>query len=421
MLADALKIQEHNGTFAKLFSTVTVKIPKPGDVIQGRVLSASKSEVQLDIDGLTTGIIRGPELYDESGEQSNLRVGNVAEATVIDIENEKGIMELSFRFAGHAKAWKELEKLMREGRIVEAKIEEANKGGLLVKVGRVNGFLPVSQLTIEHYPRVEGGNRQRILERLQQYVGQAFKTKIIDVNEKENKLIVSERAAWEEKQQEALSGYKVGNVIEGKVSGVVDFGAFVEFGDGLEGLVHISELAWQRIENPRDIVKVGETIKATIIGIDRSKISLSMKKLIHDPWQKVGERYKIEQTVQGKVLKINPFGIFVELDPEIHGLAHISELSDKKISNPTEVVAIGKTFDFKIISMEPKHHRLGLSLKALKKSEVAPATTSTQKQTPTTALNTSTEDTEIKTELSTKQQEIKIESVTPDASKTAKS
>lgn len=370
-IADVQTVKDPRASFEKLFSTVHVAIPKAGDLVKGQVLSASKSEVLLDIDGFTTGIVRGPELYDESGEHSHLRIGDIAEATVIDIENEKGIMELSFRSAGHEKAWKQLVVLMRQGSVVEAKIEEANKGGVLVKVGRVNGFLPVSQLTIEHYPRVEGGNRQRILERLQQYVGQTFKVKIIDVNEKENKLIVSERAAWEEKQQEALSGYKVGGTVEGRVSGVVDFGAFVEFGEGLEGLVHISELAWQRIDNPRDIVKVGDTVKTVIIGIDRSKISLSMKKLIHDPWQKVGDRYKISQTVQGKVLKVNPFGIFVELDPEIHGLAHISELSEKKISNPSEVVEIGKTYDFKIISMEPRHHRLGLSIKALKKPQVS--------------------------------------------------
>lgn len=351
--------------FEKLLIDQEFHIPQPGDLVKGIVLSASKSEVLLDIDGLTTGIVRGHELEDESGVYSHLKVGEEAEATVIDIENEKGIMELSFRSAGHKKAWENLKEMMSDGKVVDARIKEANKGGLLVTIGRVNGFLPVSQLTIEHYPRVEGGNKQRILERLQTYIDQLFKVKIIDVNETEEKLIVSEKAAWEDQQAEAISKYQVGSVVEGEVSGVVDFGAFVKFGDGLEGLVHISELAWQRIDDPRDIVKVGDHVQAEIIGLDRSKISLSMKKLIMDPWKKAAEKYTIGQTVKGKVLKTNPFGIFVELDSEIHGLAHISELSHKKLNNPRDVVEIGKEYDFKIISMDTNNHRLGLSIKAL--------------------------------------------------------
>lgn len=357
--------------FQKLLDSQEFRIPQPGETVIGKVISASKSEVHLDIDGITTGIIRGHELEDESGQYSHLKVGDTAEATVIDMENEKGIMELSFRFAGHKKAWTELEKMMGVGDVVDAVIREANKGGLLVTVGRVRGFLPVSQLTIEHYPRVEGGNKQRILERLQTYIGKSFKVKIIDVNEAEEKLIVSEKAAWEDQQQEALSQYKVGNMVEGEVSGVVDFGAFVKFGDGLEGLVHISEIAWQRIDDPRDIIKVGDHVKTEIISLDRSKISLSIKKLITDPWKKAAEKYKVGQKVNGKVLKINPFGIFVELDEEIHGLAHISELSHQKISSPNDVVEEGKSYDFKIISMEPNHHRLGLSRKALEEKPAA--------------------------------------------------
>ena len=177
-------------------------------------------------------------------------------------------------------------------------------------------------------------------------------------------MIVAENDALEEAQVEVLSKYKVSDVVEGVVTGVVDFGAFVEFDEGLEGLVHISELAWQRIDDPRDIVKVGDKVKAQIIGIDKSKISLSIRRLHNDPWKEAVTRYNVEQVVRGKVLKLNPFGAFIELDKDIHGLAHISELSWKKINAPSDILKVGEMYDFKILSIEPDDHRLGLSLKA---------------------------------------------------------
>ncbi len=343
-------------------------MPKVGDVVHGKVLSVSKNEVHLDIDGMTTGVIRGRELFDESGEYSNLRIGDEVQATVLEIENERDEMELSFRQAGHRKAWTDLEKLFKDRAMVEAAIIDANRGGLMVRVGRVVGFLPVSQLTTEHYPRVEGGDKNKILEILQTYVGQKFNVKIIDLNEQEDKLIVSEKAAMEEKQRELIAQYVVGNDVDGVVTGVVDFGVFVEFGPKLEGLVHISELAWQRIDDPRSLVKVGDPLKAKIIQIDGTKISLSIKRLLEDPWKKAVERYRVGETVRGKVLKINPFGAFVELDPEIHGLAHISELADRVVRDPSEVVNVGKSYSFRILTIDPKNHRLGLSMKSPKKS-----------------------------------------------------
>lgn len=352
-------------------------IPSVGDIIEGTVLSVSKNEVHVDLNGLASGVVRGRELVDESGEYSDLHVDDKVQATVVDLENEKGIMELSFRQAGHKKAWDHLQKLKDDGTIVEVSVTEANRGGLMVKVGRVVGFLPVSQLTVEHYPRVEGGDKERILERLMQYIGQSFKVKVIDVDEAEEKLIVSEKMAWEEQHRERLKKYQVGDIIEGKITGVVDFGAFVEFGDGLEGLVHISELAWQRIDDPREIAQVGQLVKAKIISLDNARISLSLKQLMEDPWRKALQRYKVGQTVKGKILKLNPFGVFVELDQEIHGLAHISELSYKLVRHPGEIVRVGETRDFKILSIEPDHHRLGLSLKALEKK---PADQPTEKQ-----------------------------------------
>ena len=237
----------------------------------------------------------------------------------------------------------------------------------MAKVGNVMGFIPVSQLNTEHYPRVEGGDKSKILVALKKFIGQGFRVKIIDVNEVEEKLIFSEKAAWEEKQQNAMKGFKVGDNVEGKITAVVDFGAFVEFGDNLEGLVHISELAWQRIDNPKQIVKIGDEIKAQIISVDGSRVSLSMKKLTADPWKDVAKKYKIGQSIKGMVLKLNPFGAFVELDKDIHGLAHISELGD--INHPEELMEENKEYSFTIISIEPENHRLGLALKGTKKAK----------------------------------------------------
>jgi len=342
------------------------KFPKIGDVVKGTVINASKNEVRLDIDGMKTGIGRGRELYNESEEYGHLKKGDIAEATLIELENENGEMELSFRYAGQQKAWDSLRELMKSEEVIDVKVTDANKGGLMAKVGHITGFLPVSQLIPEHYPRVEGGDKAKILEFLKKFTGQTLKVKVIDANEKEDKLIISEKAAWEEAQEKAVSQFKVGDKIKGKITAVTDFGAFVEFGDKMEGLVHISELAWQRIDDPRDFVKVGQEVEAEIINIEGTKIFLSIKKLQKDPWAEVAKKYKVGDKVKGLVLKANPFGLFVELDNDIHGLAHISELSDKPISSIDEIAKPGEKKEFVIISTEPENHRLGLSLKALK-------------------------------------------------------
>lgn len=349
-----------------------LKIPKVADVVKGTVISISKNEIRVDINGYKTGVVRGREIFAEAGEYEGLKAGDEVEATVIEMENELGEVELSFRYAGQQRAWDTLRKMIDTGELIPAKIVEANKGGLLVRVNHVNGFLPVSQLSPDNYPRVSGGDKIKILEKLKSFVGQSMNVKIIDVNEREEKLIVSEKAVWEEAQKGVLDKYKLGDVVEGVITAIADFGVFVKF-DNLEGLVHISEIAWQRIDHPRDLVKVGETVKAEVIGIEGSKIFLSMKKLIQDPWKSVGEKYKIGDLVEGKVLKVNPFGFFVELDRDIHGLAHISELSKKPVKNVTDIAKIGDTMKFKIVSIEPEQHRLGLSLKALEEGGSAEA------------------------------------------------
>jgi len=339
-------------------------------LVKGIVISTEKNEVLIDIEGITTGIIRKKELYLEDERYQNLEVGDEVEATVIDLENELDMVEVSFRFAGHQKAWETLNRHKEENKIVEARILDANKGGLLVQVNHINGFLPVSQLNPEHYPRVPGGDKNKILEKLKSYVGEDFEVKVIDVDTNQDKLIVSEKAAWEETQKDVLDKYKVEDTVEGTITAITDFGVFVKFGENLEGLVHISELAWQRIDNPNDLFKTGETIKAEIINIEGSKIFLSIKKLQRDPWLDITDRYQIGQEIEGKVIKANPFGLFVELDADIHGLAHISELSNKPIDDISTIAKPGDVKKFTIVTIEPKQHRLGLSLKDSKAKKV---------------------------------------------------
>lgn len=341
-----------------------LKFPQLGELIKGTVISASRREVRLDIAGLTTGIIRGRELFNESDEYTNLQEGDEVEATVIDLENENGEMELSFRFAGQRKAWEDLELLYNNEGELDVKVLEANKGGLIVKVKHLTGFLPVSQLSPDHYPRVSGGDKEKILTKLKEYVGMTMTVQIIDLERAEEKIILSEKAVWERKQKDVIAQYNIGDRVEGEVTALADFGAFVKF-DSLEGLVHISEIAWQRIDHPRDILKVGEKVDAEIIGIEGSKIFLSMKKLVRDPWKDVENRYAVGDVLEGTILKVNPFGFFVELDPEIHGLAHISELSDEPVKDIDSFADVGDVMEFKIVSIEPEEHRLGLSIKAL--------------------------------------------------------
>jgi small subunit ribosomal protein S1 len=343
-------------------------VPKVGDTIKGRVLSTKGREIRIDIMGLTTGVVRGRELYSEAEAYKNLKDGDEVEATVVDVENENGEVELSFRYAGQQRAWKDLNELSSSGEPISVKVLDANKGGLIVRVNHVQGFLPVSQLAPEHYPRVAGGDKQKIFEKLRSFIGESMRVRVLDVHEDDGKLIVSEKAVWEEEQKNVIAQCRIGDVVAGDVSAVADFGAFVKFyptgsTTPLEGLVHISEIAWQRIDHPRDVLKINDNVRAEIIGIEGSKIFLSMKKLTEDPWKSVAKRYTVGSWVEGKIIKVNPFGFFVELDADIQGLAHVSELSDKPVEDPTTLAKPGEVMKFRIVSVEPNEHRLGLSLK----------------------------------------------------------
>ncbi|OGF25239.1 hypothetical protein A2331_06025 [Candidatus Falkowbacteria bacterium RIFOXYB2_FULL_34_18] len=347
--------------FERLLKKDNFQIPKTGDLIKGVVITASRAEVKLDIGGFMTGVVRGPEVYEEDDDYANLKPGDEVEATVIDTENENGELELSFRVAGQERTWSGLMASYKDKTSIKVRIIDANKGGLLVKYKQIPGFLPVSQLAPENYPRISGGDKGKILEKLKSFVGKDFEVKVMNIDEKEDKIIFSEKDAWNEKQKDVISKYKIGKKIKGTITAITDFGVFVSFGENLEGLIHISELAWQRIDNPADLYRVGDKIEAEVIGLENSKIFLSAKKLLKDPWGNIEAKYKLGQSVKGLILKVNPFGLFIKLDDDIHGLGHISQLGLAPKQKINEKFKAGTELDFEIVSMEPKDHRLGLA------------------------------------------------------------
>jgi small subunit ribosomal protein S1 len=368
-------ITADSDSFKNLLDASNFKTPQVGDLVKGKVITASKAEVKLDIDGIITGVVRGPELYEEDDDYANLQPGDEVEATIIEDENENGELELSFRFAGQEKAWSGLRHSFQSKEPLKVKVVDANKGGLLVKYRQISGFLPVSQLAPENYPRVNGGDKGKILEKLKSFAGKEFEVKVMTLEEREDKIIFSEKEAWNEKQKDVIQKYQVGTAVEGTITAITDFGLFVSFGDNMEGLIHISELAWQRIDDPADLFKVGEKIKAEVISVENGKIFLSAKKLMHDPWTDVELKYKVGQIAAGTILKVNPFGLFIKLDDDIHGLAHVSQLGLGPKEHIQDVFKAKDVVKFEIVSIEPKEHRLGLaySKEKNKKIEEAPA------------------------------------------------
>ncbi|MCF7820344.1 MAG: S1 RNA-binding domain-containing protein [Candidatus Pacebacteria bacterium] len=356
-------MSDNNGKdFASLLEKEDFFIPQVGDIIKGNIVSASKSEVRLDVAGIMAGVVRGPELYLEDDEYAKLQAGDEVEAMVVETENENGELELSFKRVGQEKAWNSLEDAYQNKKQITVKIVDANKGGLMARYRQIKGFLPVSQLAPENYPRVSGGDKSKILEKLKKFVGQKFEVNVITLEEGDDKIIFSEKELWNKKKKDVISQYKLGMVVEGTVTAITNFGVFVSFGDNMEGLIHISELAWQRIDSPHDLVKVGEKIKAEIVNLEGSKIFLSAKKLMTDPWQESTKKYKEGDVVKGEILKINPFGLFVKLDEDIHGLAHISQLNLGPKEKISEKFESNSVMDFEIINIVPAEHRLGLKL-----------------------------------------------------------
>ncbi|MDP2945925.1 MAG: S1 RNA-binding domain-containing protein [bacterium] len=367
--------------------------PKVGDVVEGRVIKKSARTLYFDLGLWGVGIVYGIEFTNAQAIVKNLKVGDSAFAKILEVENEDGFRELSLAEAQSQKSWDLIRELKRTNKTVATKILNVNRGGLMVEISGLEGFLPVSQLSNEHYPRVEGGDKNKILEELSKFIGQDFSVRVLDFDSRENKLIVSEKAAEEENLKQAISRHQVEDIITGTISGIVDWGVFIKWPsnpdaasvateaslapsgreDMLEGLIHISELDWQLIENPADFIKVGDNVSAKIIGIANDRISLSLKQLKPDPWKVASAFLEKGMIVDGLVKKYNSFGAFVEVacpqsadlpaqaggkNEALQGLCHISEFgSDEKMKNALE---IAKKYQFKILAFVPEEHRMSL-------------------------------------------------------------
>jgi len=333
---------------------------KVGDTVEGKIIARGQSRLFLDLGPQGTGIIYGKEFQIVKDQLKDLEIGNNIFAKIIDLENEDGYIELSISQARKEMVWENLQQKKSKGEKLIVKILGANKGGLLTEISGISAFLPVSQLSPEHYPKVEGGDITKVFRELQKFIGKELEVKIFDLDPRERKLILSEKAKDVEKTKEILKNYKVGDMVEGKITGLVGFGVFMKFNENLEGLIHISELDWQIIEDPSEIVKVGEVVQAKIIDITNDKVSLSLKALKEDPWKNIEKKYKKGDIIKGKITKLNPFGAFVEVSPKIQGLCHISEFGSQK--KMEEKLKIGKKYSFKILLIDPKEHRMSLKL-----------------------------------------------------------
>lgn len=372
--------------------------PKLGDVIEGRVIKKSARTLYFDLGLWGIGIVYGIEFTNAQAIVKNLKVGDSTFAKILEVENEDGFRELSLAEAQSQKSWDLIRELKRTNKTVATKILSVNRGGLMIEISGVAGFLPVSQLSSEHYPRVEGGDKNKILEELSKFIGADFNVRVLDFDSRENKLIVSEKAAEEENLKQAIGKHQVGDIVMGTISGIVDWGAFIKWSafaeasadtkvladksadkpasnDVLEGLIHISELDWQLIENPADFVKVGDQILAKIIDITNNRISLSLKQLKEDPWKVASAFLEKGMIVEGLVKKYNSFGVFVEVDyphsadlpapaggknETLQGLCHISEFgSDEKMK---AALKIAKKYQFKLLAFVPEEHRMNLGI-----------------------------------------------------------
>ena len=342
-------------TFDDLLNGSTASQMTIGDVVDGKILSVRKNEVLVDLGPLGVGYVPRREI----GFGKELEVGEEVNASVVEEELDNGYVLLSLRKAAKDRGWDEVQKVVEEGGNIEVTPYDANRGGLLIEYEGVRGFMPVSQLSAEHYPRVT--DKDEILARLNALVGKPMTAQILDVDKKTSKLIFSEKEAVKDGLSERFDSMKIGDTIKGTITGVVDFGAFVNV-DGIEGLIHISEISWERVNSPSDYLKVGDDIEAKIIAIDKDRLSLSIKQLQEDPWVKEVEKFSVGDEIEGTVTRITPFGAFVQISPAVEALVHVSELGGED-ADPEKVFKLNERKDFKILEIDKENRKISLSLK----------------------------------------------------------
>ena len=332
---------------------------KAGQILAGKIIEISRNNIFVDLTGLGTGIILAKEIRENPNLLKELKIGQEVQCLILEPENEKGYIELSLNEANKELSWDTLLRAKKEEESLSAKVLQANRGGLVMEVFGVTGFLPTSQLSPSHYPRVENGDKNKILEELSKFVNQELKVKVLDLNPKDQTIIFSEKILNKEEMKKNLEYFKMGNVFEGVVSAITDFGVFVKLTPSTpdipetEGLIHISELDWQIVEDPRNILKVGEKISVKIIGYQQDRLALSLKALKQAPWQNLTKKYQKDEKLDGRVVKATTYGFLVEIEKGVYGLCGSYDETSKDLK-------IGETYQFKIISFDPQAHKMTL-------------------------------------------------------------
>ena len=338
--------------------------PMIGDLVEGPVIAIEKSSVYIDLAPFGTGIIYGREFIVARDIIKKINQGDVIAAKIVDTAHKDGYYELSLKEARQALIWNEAESAIKEKKTLDLLVKEANKGGLMIEWQGIVGFLPASQLKAEHYPKVADGDKDKILEELKKLVNTRVQVAIITADPKEGKLIFSEKGQETKEKEEVVSKYEIGDEVEGMATGVVDFGVFVKLEEGLEGLVHISEIDWGLVDDPRNFVKVNQKINAKIIEIKDGKISLSLKQMKPNPWSEASKKYKKDMSVTGVIIKFNKHGALASIEEGVAGLVHVSEFgSEEKLKKALE---LGKTYPFKIALFDPKEQKMALSYAGVK-------------------------------------------------------
>ncbi len=333
--------------------------PGTGDTVEGSVITIGSGKIYINLSPFGTGIIYGREYLSARDVLRKVALGDTISAKIVGGSHKEGYIELSLKEARQARIWSDAEKAIAGGTVFAIPVKDANKGGLILSWQGIQGFLPASQLKPEHYPRVANGEKQLILDELKKLIGQNLSVSIITADPREGKLIFSERGGSKDSKESLVDQYGIGDVIPGTVTGVVDFGIFVKVEDGLEGLVHISEIDWGLVEDPRAFAKVGDAIQVKVIDIKDGKISLSIKQLSEDPWVSAAGKYKKDDTVNAAVIKYNKYGALASIEEGVAGLVHVSEFESE--ATLREALQLGKTYPFSISLFEPKEHRMTLS------------------------------------------------------------
>jgi small subunit ribosomal protein S1 len=332
--------------------------PKVDSLVEGPVILVQKSSVYVDLAPFGTGIIYGREFINAKDVINKISLGDIIKAKIVEAENEDGYIELSLKEAKQALAWSEAEKAIKAKTVLNLEVKDANKGGLMLEWQGIVGFLPASQLKADHYPRVLDSDKDKILKELKKLIGEKISVMIISTLPKEGKLIFSEKDNNPEEKKEILSKYNIGDNLDCTVAGIVDFGIFLKLEDGLEGLVHISELGWGLVDDPRTMFKVGDKVQAKVIEIKDGKISLSLKALKENPWREFEGKLKKGDIIKGVVIKYNKHGALVSIKEGVAGLVHNSTFATE--AKLREKLELGKNYNFQITLFEPKDQKMTL-------------------------------------------------------------